>query len=1256
MKQEKCALPVTAIAFVDLPSLGGPLVLGAEGSSIRIFRLEPHSILWKQQIFARQVIHGIQCHCLEEGQHVSASGSLTCVIWGGREIASVLLKIIKESDEVSISCTPFGLEATIDDYVLDACHFSAPSHLPEPQISTLRALAVTTHNTLFSITFSISQQGEEKAAIVNKVAEGVPCSLYSAHIKALDANSVLIASGTVFGAVHVWRQSVSPEESAIGCHLPTTGLCSFSGHEGSVFGVRIFQIPYFPPTDFVVSSCSDDRSINLWLVRGCDITPLSLPSREIENAWEDTTGFLKKPETAGRMKQPLLTSVMGHLSRIWSTRISHTGIGRILLFSFGEDGTSQAWQIPCGSLAAKTETRPLTLQLDHSLGHHIGKNIWAGEIYNGAEDLVVTGGADGRIALSRLQSQDEKCLWSSDSDNLLPSGSLGLTSNLKAFPAQDGRDSAIKGSDANYNQSQVEGVDIFKSYTWLSESCLLATTAKGRVKLGALRPKARTTSHSFSMTTHPPIGPLQVDWTCLGQLEELASFSLVSSAPGQFALLTGDKGNVYIYLAAKNSLQAFLDVPRKVSFLFCSKLNDLNGKTKSFAGQELGAVFTCIGMRKAYFVTFDIQTASSPLRAQDSLRSAHLPEAFVTTSAAFLSFNVLALGSRAGDLALYNVGDGELEDSISPVLTYAHLHGTESITSITEMSISQSKLVATTGRDGHVAIHSITSIENLSFKLQTIHRVLLPFGPNIEGALLPNDTNELFLWGFNGLKLVVWNYRENREIMNVDCGGKNRNWSYLPSASGTGGGSLAWTRASECHVYLQSEASHTLLQSGTHGREVKAIAIRSDMGDQLGCIVATGAEDTTIRISEYREASPDMLKQPFDCLGVLLNHTTGIQRLAWSSNGSYLFSAAGKEEFNIWQVEPVPRIRIGIINVACCPKVSESGDLRIMDFDILDDAESKLQDSYLIALAYSDSTIRLWRFVNGPLGSRLLPLLSTQYSTVCLTQCQFVDLGSKPHILTCATDGHLVLWRLERPSKLSEDSISDPKDFEAPTTHEYMNQAFSENVVAGAIRLELSLWASLKIHQSSIKSTTSQILSDTSVLVITGGDDNAIGITIVQVASNTQTGEIVPRLTSLLIPNAHASAVNALTSWRRDEDVRQQQTPDSPAEEHISIADDTSFTFVSASNDQSLKRWTVSVNCPLFVADAAQEFRGSTLLHTDSFHISKRESRWSSIADVAAMEVIKGSASTTKRRVILAGVGIETWTMDRDGLGLDEFT
>jgi WD40 repeat protein len=98
-----------------------------------------------------------------------------------------------------------------------------------------------------------------------------------------------------------------------------------------------------------------------------------------------------------------------------------------------------------------------------------------------------------------------------------------------------------------------------------------------------------------------------------------------------------------------------------------------------------------------------------------------------------------------------------------------------------------------------------------------------------------------------------------------------------------------WTRASSMHIYSQTGPNHTVIRSGGHGREIKAVAVSPDGNSRSRQLIATGAEDTDIKIFQYVE-------EDFICRRTIRKHTTGIQHLQWSQDGNYLFSSGGCEE------------------------------------------------------------------------------------------------------------------------------------------------------------------------------------------------------------------------------------------------------------------------------------------------------------------------------------------------------------------------
>jgi WD40 repeat protein len=154
-----------------------------------------------------------------------------------------------------------------------------------------------------------------------------------------------------------------------------------------------------------------------------------------------------------------------------------------------------------------------------------------------------------------------------------------------------------------------------------------------------------------------------------------------------------------------------------------------------------------------------------------------------------------------------------------------------------------------------------------------------------------------------------------------------------------------WTRASSMHICSQAGPNHGVIRPGSHGREIKAVAASQGPSSPL---IATGAEDTDIKLFEYVEG--ELL-----CRRTLRRHTTGIQHLQWSENGEYLFSSGGCEEFYIWKTRRLPSpMGVGIVCDFTYAPESEHADLRIMSFDV-----KQRNIGYDIALVFSDSSIKV---------------------------------------------------------------------------------------------------------------------------------------------------------------------------------------------------------------------------------------------------------------------------------------------------------
>ena len=524
----------------------------------------------------------------------------------------------------------------------------------------------------------------------------------------------------------------------------------------------------------------------------------------------------------------------------------------------------------------------------------------------------------------------------------------------------------------------VSGAGTFSTYAWADEDQLLVSTSQGYLLLGDVRFSERD-QHEVAKTQIRPKG----SWAILGQLTDLEASSLATSIPYPvIVLLAGRGGNMYFYQHHKILTMSKIQFPEKATYLRSHLIVRWRDETSPHKPRKikLGIIAACLRPLGAYAFYIDMDLETSFCSVSSSVILTLLPCFIVTSSCIANTKGMLILGSRNGALAIYEpLAISNDNTTVAPSLILHGIHGKDAVTVIENLPIMCSNsdmetYILTAGKDGTYSIHLITASprsRDTSVGFQPVHECKRSFGPNIEGACFNRTSGELWLWGFCSKDFVVWNESCKTRVLTVECGGAHRNWAFLPGHDGGAGGQLAWTKASSCRIYSQPQASHQVLQHGGHGREIKAVAISPPIYVLDGCMarfVATGAEDTAIRIfCASRTYKPHRAIQGLQGLGVFTKHTSGVQQLRWSRNGQLLFSAAACEEFFVWRVRPAPCVEIGVICEAICPPVTESADLRIMGFDVIeienqdDDelASDPLDRYYLLSMVYSDSSVRV---------------------------------------------------------------------------------------------------------------------------------------------------------------------------------------------------------------------------------------------------------------------------------------------------------
>jgi WD40 repeat protein len=556
----------------------------------------------------------------------------------------------------------------------------------------------------------------------------------------------------------------------------------------------------------------------------------------------------------------------GHLSRVWTVRFLEASPcnGSLLLQSAGEDATARTWELTPNSGGNAAFPYKL-LELDCA-GHHSGKNMWSTVVSGNPKGMqqVIAGGADSKVTATPLFRvlQAQKNLRGSIAE---------YTINDILARAQVAEPIQYKSGSTNGPQSSKKA-EFFRTYCFVDETSFLLTTNSGNVLIGTLSSDTAQTQSS-----------LLANSALINQLDDLSGYSVCTSGsrPG-LAYVAGGSGNIYVYCKESAVLTNLHTVGSKVGDIFASELSEADSPNMT------ALLVTLVGQGEAQLLYVD------PERHTDILRVMQVPIAESTTGSVITSMtharvpgrDFVIVGFRRGSIALYDVHkDEEGADAATLLRIIEKAHGGEAVTSLIWRPSSGGFIhghLFSAGRDGRLIVHQLDSSAHI---VELVHDLALPFGPNIEGLYFQDD--HLFIHGFSSKKWYLYDVTNEEEVMSIDTGGAHRSWAFRPHSSV--GGTLVWTRASSMHICSQNRSNHTVIRRGGHGREIKAVAITSDIDSRPRQLIATGAEDTDIKIFHYVE-------EELTCRRTIRKHTTGIQHLQWSQEGDYLFSSGGCEE------------------------------------------------------------------------------------------------------------------------------------------------------------------------------------------------------------------------------------------------------------------------------------------------------------------------------------------------------------------------
>lgn len=1067
LSPEASRLPVTALHVLqcDLKVF----ILVGQGPWLRVYDQAGTQNV-NELIFEAQPIQGIEV--ISEHAPRTLSLRFNIVVWGGRWVRYGALNIGSSMDQPSLSKPTVFFNPKFDaqDWVLKVGILQGNA-LSSSQASATSTFMLTSHNTLLEVSLKeLVDSGQTSHDAVLKI-QGPQSFLYSGDIKIVNANHIIIASGTVFGEIITWtcqRANLSTPWVSITRHR-------YSGHRGSIFGVNISQeLALNGNFTRLMASCSDDRTIRVWDISDCDQSTPFLDSKSLPVL----TGF----GNTGHREDLQLAATWGHASRIWDIifdiRQTVSGQDEVFLLSRGEDASCQLWSLKIGIDAQANQ--PFVLAPLMQDRHHNGKNIWSfAQIRIESSMRVYTGGADGQLVLRTVSDAETASLHTSKSFKEITSSGRAL-----------------------------------RLYTLLTHEECLATTEYGEL---------------FLLSTKG--GPNPLNWSKILDSNFKMSMITCHLRRRKLVILGRQNGSLAILQLSDYQLIPLSTLLHgAISWIHAVHQPDpAEGLPTCMIACLANRQAFILWLPE----TAPSEIEAAPLTLPETFTitaSCYEPVTKVLvlgsrTGALALYFDISKSSELAASSSCFRRVHGE--DCITSIKILGTKYEAET-------GVNGTIHILTTGRDGCYAVHRInwdsaTGVNQPHFS--TLHLSSPLFGPNIEGSYFTSngigpDTKaiDLILYGFRSTSFVVWNETQQCTLFSVDCGGSHRTWSYSDSSNRaesketTDQGpalrevvrTFVWTQAGNFNWRTLRGSNHSFIVKGGHGREIKAIAGCSGLyqcKSQNLPIVATGAEDTNIQLFAL---SAGQLKRNtvFQSLSVLKGHTAGLQHLSFSPSGRYLFSSAGCEEFYVWKLTfDVPCIDVGVVLQDQMPKEDEDSDARIMSFDLKDisdesPAGAHHETAYLIAIAYSNGKAKIVRYTPASKRrqGRFETLREIQYGSFCLMQVSFLSshVRTSPgrfdsHTLAAGTNGFL---------NISTFNLADSRQVQAP--------------------IEVH-----RVHQSSILSMDTVSLAHGSWLTATGGDDNSLGLTIISRPATS----LAPNATatrSLCIPNAHAAALTAL--------------------------------------------------------------------------------------------------------------------------------
>ncbi|KAJ1980412.1 WD repeat-containing protein 6 [Dimargaris xerosporica] len=1184
--------PITAVEFIN-----DRLVLAASGALLRVYdTATPGTVVEDYNALGIYRVHGVVPRLSSE--LLSPHGQRWYAVYGAKAIRLVQLDYTSMPDQPP-TATLRGETSllVLTDWILDVQWLYDSEDTTDAPIALAVALA---HNQVEIYRLDSFECIARYQCMVQSI-------IYSARFFGHTLKTLQLAAGTVFNEALLWSATAGHNGSE---SLPSADpyMCPvtqrFIGHEGVIFNLRFNQ------SGTMLATVSDDRTIRLW-----QIAPANSPTGSSSDA-----------------VAALPVTLFGHQGRVWDCLI----LNRCLV-SIAEDTTCRVWSYDPYSWRADEPPRPLVCWRGHQ-----GKSIWC-VATDPAEMAVVTGGGDGGIRLWSLQSVYQQL----DKEQGRISAAILPALALYGHP-----------TSAAATRSKPEFI---RNFAYLSGQTIGVVTNHGYILTYDYATSNWTTiGHEpelmgYAMVTALPLGHGMLCGTINGAViwcnmqpgEAYKSERLVVSSEQIFNIHASPNatsievlvvviGQPVIWLRFEPHLgkdqPSLLGVaqlslpPTTLANSFALELTQrvlvIGSREGAVAVYDLPAsvtsthvliqstttLFPLLNLRRVHGKDAITSLLISSQPANTPKHQISAPEALLTTAASLRRL-VLYTGGRDGTYRQFSLVLPMVQQPVSQTCL-------ESGSNANALVNDEPWATQVLNPSHPVAVSNIplprhlvtSSTSDVPIQLELLQRNRVTKGW-IEGLTLVDD--QLLVSVFYRKRFVVHNASLQYDPLVLNCGGGHRKWSFSTADANLASASFLYLRKEQVYAYFSSPSSattpaHTVLQTGTHGREIRCAKIlpwagqRMLFGDALSqapiSIIATGSEDGSIRLMAYGSA--------LDCtpLVTVRRHASVVRCLAWQVDYDqvHLFTAGGYGELRCWRVvtSDTSSLASCLGSIQCLEVAAISDSMTHQGIRIMDLVTWTMPDGTysptvrMTAAVYSDATVRLWAYTAGCPRLQLVAMDTRSHSHCILSVGHLVLCGPNAipcHLLvTGSTDGQLRFFDIAQ--------VLDSYRWREL-------QATNGTVSFDCAHSLDTLLLTYKVHQSGVNSLAmwSPPNQCGRITVASGGDDNCLTVSLFQMTMKNSQVTLAPSHVEAVQPFAHASAIQAVAAVNSD---------------HV----------ITVATDQRINLWRIDQPQPPHPLSAI--LVGAHFSH---------------VADPSTAHV---DCSNGRSRVIVGGIGLQMFALD----------